>query len=109
MSSELPPVPRPLGVFPKYFAQKCETMLIKEHVVSLSGDSFTVQMMDTNAPLIEVNSVYFSLSNRKEIKDMEGNVLFCLRKKRLAIFETHYAEDPEGKEIFEIAGKFSST
>lgn len=100
------PYPRPLGLFPGFMARQPETLMVKEKVVSLSGDSFTVKMVN-GQPLFQVQGNAFSLSGRKEVMDMQGKHLFTIRKKHLALHTTYYAEDALGNEIFEVVGKFS--
>lgn len=40
----LPPVPAPVGVFPQFFAAGPETIVLKEKVLSLTGDSFSIKL-----------------------------------------------------------------
>jgi len=94
-----------IGVFPQYIAQQSETLILKEKVLSLSGDSFSIKTIDGRA-LFQVKGNAFSLSGRKAVSDMAGNVLFELRKKHIAIHSTYYAEDASGKQFFQVASKF---
>ena len=104
---QLPPFPKQIGLFPAYYAQQSETMVLKEKVMSLSGDSFDIKTID-GRPLFQVKGEVFSLSGRKNVNDMNGNHLFTIRKKHLALRSTYYAEDPQGREIFEVVSKITS-
>ena len=81
--------------------------MLKEKILSLSGDTFDVKTIH-GMPIFQVKGEVFSLSGRKRVMDMAGNVLFTIRKKLLALHATFYAEDPNGNVIFEVKGKFSS-
>jgi hypothetical protein len=105
---QLPPFQKQIGIFPAYYAQQSETMVLKEKVMSLSGDSFDIKTID-GRPLFQIKGEVFSLSGRKNVMDMSGNHLFTIRKKHLKLLSTYYAEDPQGKEIFEVVSKLSST
>ena len=102
----LHPYPTPLGIFPAFIARQTEMLVIKEKVMSLSGDSFTIKL-GNGQPIFQVNGNAFSLSGRKEVLDMSGKHLFTIRKRHFTIHSTYYVEDPAGNEIFEVAGKFS--
>lgn len=103
---QLPPYPTPLGIFPSFFARQAEPLVLKEKVMSLSGDSFSVKTVD-GRPIVQVKGEYFSLSGRKHVMDMQGNVIFTIRKEHFSFPSTYYAEDPSGRRILEVKGKFS--
>jgi len=49
-----------------------------------------------------------SLSDRKEFADSAGRPLFDLRTRHFSLHKSFYAEDPSGRILFEVKGKFSS-
>ncbi|KAI0595297.1 DUF567-domain-containing protein [Biscogniauxia sp. FL1348] len=102
----LAPYPTPMGVFPQFLARQAETLVLKEKVLSLSGDSFDVKTAG-GQPVFRVEGSAFSLSGRKKLLDARGNHLFTIRKKLIALHATYYAEDPSGHQVFELRGKFS--
>ncbi|KAI1822732.1 DUF567-domain-containing protein [Xylaria intraflava] len=104
--SEMQAYPRPLGLFPQFFARQTESLILKEKILSLSGDSFDVKTI-SGQPIFQVKGEVFSLSGRKHVSDMNGNVLFTIRTKLLAWHATYYAEDADGNVLFEVKGKFS--
>ncbi|KAI0015118.1 DUF567-domain-containing protein [Xylariomycetidae sp. FL0641] len=106
MAVQLAPFPRPMGVFQPFIARGPETLVLKEKVMSLSGDSFDIKTVD-GRPIFKVKGDAFSLSGRKAVMDMSGNVLFTIRKKLIALHATYYAEDNAGNHIFDLKGKFS--
>ncbi|KAI1635704.1 DUF567-domain-containing protein [Biscogniauxia mediterranea] len=103
---QLAPYPTPMGVFPQFIARQSETLVLKEKVLSLSGDSFDVKTVG-GQPVFRVEGSAFSLSGRKKVLDVQGNHLFTIRKKLIALHATYYAEDPSGNQVFEVKGKFS--
>lgn len=105
--ADLAPYPTPMGMFPAFIAQRPETLVIKEKVMSLSGDSFDIKLAD-GRPIFQVQGNAWSLSGRKRVMDMAGNHLFTIRKKHLAFHTTFYAEDPNENQILEVKSQFSS-
>ncbi|KAI1390610.1 DUF567-domain-containing protein [Hypoxylon trugodes] len=103
--TQLAPLPRPIGVFAPFIARQTETLVLKEKVVSLSGNSFDISLAN-GQPIFKVSGETFSLSQRMNVLDMSGNQLFCIRKRHLSIHTTYYAEGANGQEIFEVKSKF---
>ncbi|KAI5919057.1 DUF567-domain-containing protein [Camillea tinctor] len=103
---QLPPYPTPMGIIPHFITQQSETLILKEKMISLSGDSFDVKTV-SGQPIFKVEGSTFSLSGRKKVLDMQGNHLFTIRKKLIALHATYYAEDPNENVVFELKGKFS--
>lgn len=104
----LAPMQAALGVFPQYCVPRQETLILKEKVFSLSGDTFSIK--DTNgAVIINCSGKTFSISDRKEFTSADGTPLFSLRTKLISIHKSFYAESPDGKELFTVKGKFTRT
>lgn len=102
----LKPLPEAINLFPNFIAQQPETIVLKEKI-SLSGDSFSVKTQD-GRPILQVKGEAMSLSGRKTFMDMEGKVLFQLRKQHFSIPKTFYCEDSQGARILEVQCKFGS-
>ena len=107
MASQLAPLPTPIALFPQFIARQTETLVLKEKVLSLSGDSFSIKTYPGQQPVLSVSGNAFSLSGRKTVTDMSGNPLFQIRKQHLKVPRTFYAENLEGQKIFEVVGKWS--
>ncbi|OTA99429.1 hypothetical protein M426DRAFT_325139 [Hypoxylon sp. CI-4A] len=103
--SQLAPFPRPLGIFTPFIAKQPETIVLKEKVLSLSGNSFDISLAN-GQPLFKVKGETWTLSQRINIMDTSDQLLFCVRKKHLSLHTTYYAENPNGEEIFEVQSKF---
>ncbi|KAF2634728.1 hypothetical protein P280DRAFT_463085 [Massarina eburnea CBS 473.64] len=101
MSHNLRPVPQPIGIFPQFFAQAPETLVLKEHVLSLTGDSFSIKLTN-GTPIVQVEGKVLSLSGRKKVCDMAGNHLFSIRKEHFHIHTTFGVEDPKDQKIMEV-------
>lgn len=106
----VPPLPPsdPLAVFPRFIARQNESIVLKERVMSLPGDSFSIKTT-AGRPLMQVKGKAFSASNQKMITDAQGNHLLTLRKKAFNVGPTtYYGEDPQRKKIFVLKGKIRS-
>jgi len=102
----LAPAPQPIGIFAEFIASQTETLVLKEHVMSLSGDSFSIKNTEGQAKF-QVKGDVLSLSGRKHVTDMSGKPLFDIRKEHLTIHSTYYCEDPQGQKIFEVKSGFA--
>ncbi|KAG4416951.1 hypothetical protein IFR04_009895 [Cadophora malorum] len=102
----LPPVNPALGVNPAYCVNKQTTLVMKEKVWSLSGDTFHI-VDENNHEVVQCRGQTFSLSDRKEFADSSGRPLFSLRTRLLSLHKSFYAESPSGETLFEVKGKFS--
>lgn len=96
MAAQLPPLPHPIAIFPQFTARQCENIKLREKLMSLSGDSFYIELYPSNQPLLQVQGTTFSLSGRKAVADMQGNALFTIRKQTFSIPSTYVstAESP---------------
>jgi uncharacterized protein YxjI len=106
MAQPLPPAQQSLGIFQNYIARQSESLVLKERVLSLSGDSFSIKTLD-GRDILQVKGEALSLSKRKIVMDMQGNPMFTIRKHHFSFPSTYYAEDPQGNKFFEVEGKFS--
>jgi hypothetical protein len=102
----LAPVPQAMGVFPQFIAQQSETIVLKEKVLSLSGDSFHIKLAN-GTPLFQVEGKVLSISGRKIVRDMAGNELFHICKEHLHIHTTFAIKDPQDRKIMEVKSKFA--
>jgi hypothetical protein len=46
-------VPQAVAIFPQFIANQPETLVLKEHVMSLSGDSFSIKLAN-GTPILQV-------------------------------------------------------
>ncbi|KAH7119868.1 tubby C-terminal-like domain-containing protein [Dendryphion nanum] len=102
----LNPVPQPIGIFEQYIARQPETLVLKEKVISLSGDSFSIKLQN-GTPLIQVEGKVMSISGRKTVRDMAGTHLFDIVKERLHLHATYAIKTPDNQKIMEVKSKFS--
>jgi uncharacterized protein YxjI len=103
--AQLQPVPRPLGVFDQFIARNTETLILKEKVFSLTGDSFDVQTANGQS-ILKLQGRKMTISGRKSLSDMQGNHLFDIVQERLHIHTTYVAEDPKGNKILTVKSSF---
>lgn len=99
--AQLPPVPEPIGIFQNFVAKTPETLVLKEKVMSLSGDSFDI----TNAqgtPFMKIKGKHMTISGRKSVYDMHDNHLYDIVKEHFHLHSTYAAEDPSGKKVLSV-------
>lgn len=99
--AHLAPVPSPVGIFPQFFARGPETLVIREKVLSLSGDSFHIKLAN-GTPILRVEGKVMSISGRKKVFDEQGNHLFDIVQEHFHLHSTFRLEDPRGKKVMEV-------
>lgn len=95
------PLPQPIGQFSATIAQRPETIILKEKVFSLSGDSFDIKGIN-GQPFLKVQGRHATMSGRKSCYDMGGTHLFDLYKEHFHLHSTYVAETPDKKKFLEI-------
>jgi len=105
MAVQLAPVPAAVGVFPHFISGMSETLVLREKVMSLTGDSFEIKFAN-GQPFIKVEGKVMSISGRKTVRDMQGQHLFDICKEHFHIHSTYGVEDASGKKIMEVKSKF---
>ena len=103
--AQLQPVKRPIALFDKFVASNTETLILKEKVMSLSGDSFDIKLAN-GQPIFKIQGRHMTMSGRKTVTDMQGNHLFDIVKELMHIHATYAAEDPKGNKILQIKNSF---
>ena len=109
MTAVLPPVRQPIGVFGNYFAQPgFTTLVLKEKVMSLSGDSFDIRMRETGQPIITVQGKM--IGSKKTATDSETNQhLWTLGREYMHLHTTYTIKDSNGAVVMEVrSGLFTS-
>jgi uncharacterized protein YxjI len=101
----LPPVPQPIALFPQFIAAQPETLVLKEKVLSLSGDSFSIKLAN-GTPVLQVEGKVMSISGRKKVADMQGNHLFSIVKEHFHIHATYAIEGADGQKLAEVKSSF---
>ncbi|KAH6980950.1 tubby C-terminal-like domain-containing protein [Ilyonectria robusta] len=102
---QLPPAPREMAVFDNLIARQTETLILREKVMSLTGDSFEIKLA-SGQPILKVQGKVMSISGRKSIFDMAGTHLFDIVKEHLHIHTTFAIETPTGQKIMEVKSGF---
>ncbi|CAK7268514.1 hypothetical protein SEPCBS57363_003132 [Sporothrix epigloea] len=101
MAYNLQPLPVQIGIFPQYIANQTETLVLKEKILSLSGDSFDVRLAN-GQPLLKVKGKLLTLGSRKSVYDCNDTHLFDIYREILHIHSTYVLEDPKGNKFFEL-------
>ncbi|KAJ7622103.1 tubby C-terminal-like domain-containing protein [Roridomyces roridus] len=110
MQQLLDPSP-PLGLFPQFVAQQQMTLVLKEKVLTWSGEDFSVKDQ-WGSVVVRCEGKLFSISDQKKFVDASGNHVFTLKNKIWHIHKTMEAEDLAGNVILKLRGKiqlFGST
>ncbi|KAJ5322327.1 hypothetical protein N7452_010616 [Penicillium brevicompactum] len=97
----LAPVIEPIAIFDQFIAKEPQTIVLKEKVLSVSGDSFEIKLAD-GQPFLKVHGAWVSLSGRKKVEDAHGKHLFDIVKELLHIHTTYAIEDAHGKKACEV-------
>ncbi|KAF1834774.1 DUF567-domain-containing protein [Decorospora gaudefroyi] len=101
MATPLSPVPQPIGLFPQFFAAAPETIIMKEKVLSLSGDTFHIKLAN-GTPVLQVQGKVMSMSGRKKMCDMNGNHLLTIAKELFHMHSLYVVEDASGQRVMEV-------
>lgn len=107
MSYDLKPLPAQVGIFTQYIAHQTETIVLKEKILSLSGDSFDV-LLANGQPLLKVKGKFFTLGSRKSVYDTNGTHLFDIYRELMHLHTTYVLEDPKGNKFFELKNNIQS-
>lgn len=104
----LTPFNPPLGpqpANPAFYSPTEVTLHMKEKMLSLTGDDFTISTAE-GTPVAKCKGKMISLHGTKAFTDMQGNELFTVKKKMLALQKSFVCESPHGHN-FEVKGHFS--
>ncbi|RDL39319.1 uncharacterized protein BP5553_03659 [Venustampulla echinocandica] len=105
-SINLPPISPALGLNTAFCRPTQTTLVLKEKVWSLSGDSFRI--VDENGiEVVQCRGQVFSLSSRKEFADATGKLLFHLRQELFTIRKCFYGETVTGQILFQVKSKIT--
>lgn len=104
MDASLPPIPQATGLFPQFFTKGPEVIVLREKVLSLSGDSFSVKLAN-GTPILQVQGKVLSMSGRKRVSDMAGVHLFSIVKEHFHLHTTFLMQDPRGKTMVEVKNR----
>ncbi|KAF7562345.1 hypothetical protein G7046_g1778 [Stylonectria norvegica] len=105
MAVHLNPATRQIGIFPQYIARQTETLILREKVLSLTGDSFEIKLAN-GQPILRVEGKLMSISGRKSVYDMNNQHLFDINKEHLHIHSTYAVSSPDGTKLMEVKSGF---
>ncbi|KAJ3150439.1 hypothetical protein HDU86_006610 [Geranomyces michiganensis] len=105
----LPCNPGVSAVDPRFIAQREITLMIKEKVLSFSGDDFTIKDTQTGQPYFKVDGRNFSLRSKKQFLDAYGLPVFNMKQKLLKLVATQniYKGDSSDEKLFVIESTFT--
>lgn len=103
--AQLTQLPSPVGVFPQFFARGSETLVLKEKVLSLTGDDFHIKLAN-GTPILRVEGKLMSISGRKKVFDEQGTHLFDIVKEHFHIHTTFRVDDAKGAKVMEVKSSF---
>ncbi|OLN96030.1 Protein LURP-one-related 15 [Colletotrichum chlorophyti] len=101
----LPQASNSVGIFPQLTARQSETLILKERMLSLTGDNFDIKLAN-GQPILHVVGKVMSISGRKSVYDMANNHLFDIVKEHFHIHTTFAAQDPQGNKLMEVKSSF---
>lgn len=105
----LAPVNPPIGCTQFIDPQRQVKLILKEKVISLTGDTFDIIIDPQNGqkphPIFKVDPSI--LTSKKSFYDMQSNRLFDLKKEHFHPVHKYFkAVDPKGKKFFEVKSGF---
>lgn len=103
----LDPVVERIAIFDQFVSSEPQTLVLKEKVLSVSGDSFEIKLAN-GQPIMKVHGAWVSLSGRKKVEDAQGKHLFDIVKEHLHVHTTYALEDPHGKKVCEVKSNLTS-
>ncbi|KAI8586382.1 tubby C-terminal-like domain-containing protein [Geranomyces variabilis] len=105
----LPCNPPVAAVDPRFIAQRETTLLLKEKIMSFSGDDFSIKEVQTGQPYFKVDGRNFSLRQKKQFLDAYGVPVFNMKKKLLKLVSTQniYKADSSDEKLFVIESTFT--
>ncbi|KAK3369894.1 tubby C-terminal-like domain-containing protein [Podospora didyma] len=106
MAYQLHPVQQPLALFDPLIARQTETLILREKVMSLSGDSFEIKLQSGH-PILRIQGKVMSISGRKSVYDLNNNHLFDIQKEHFHIHTTFAAVSPSGEKLLEVKSSFA--
>jgi uncharacterized protein YxjI len=105
---DLEPLPEALAIFDQFVAREPQTLVLKEKVLSLSGDSFEIKLAN-GQPLLKVHGAWVSLSGRKKVDDASGQHIFDIVKEHFHLHNTYAIEDLHGRKLVEVKSGMACT
>lgn len=101
----LQPIYPPMGCTQYINPQNEVKLILKENILSVTGDAFDVQIDPQDGqnpyPVFKVDPSF--ITSKKAFYDMQGNHLFDLRKEHFhLVHKTFKAVDPQGNKFFEV-------
>ncbi|ROV91084.1 hypothetical protein VPNG_09919 [Cytospora leucostoma] len=101
----LQPVYPPMGCTQYVNPQNETKLILKENILSVTGDAFDVQIDPQDGqdpyPIFKVDPSF--ITSKKAFYDMQDNHLFDLRKEHFhLVHKTFKAVDPQGNKFFEV-------
>ncbi|KAJ5630718.1 uncharacterized protein N7484_010818 [Penicillium longicatenatum] len=98
---DLTPVAEPIAIFDQFVKIEPQTLVLREKVLSVTGDSFEIKLANGET-LLKVHGAWVSLSGRKKVEDAHGNHLFDIVKEHLHLHTTFAIEDTHRKKVCEV-------
>ncbi|BEI85759.1 hypothetical protein CcaverHIS002_0600460 [Cutaneotrichosporon cavernicola] len=106
-SGSLKPVSPPVGRYPHMMRSSETTLAMKESLLSISGDDFSILDAVIQKTLMTCSGKMFSFHDRKKIYDAEGTMLYNMADKKMSMGQAFVVEDAKGSDILVIKKKWS--
>ncbi|BEJ07971.1 hypothetical protein CcaverHIS641_0500560 [Cutaneotrichosporon cavernicola] len=92
-SGSLKPVSPPVGRYPHMMRSSETTLAMKESLLSISGDDFSILDAVIQKTLMTCSGKMFSFHDRKKIYDAEGTMLYNMADKKMSMGQAFVVED----------------
>lgn len=97
-----------MSLFFQFLARDSETIVLKEHVLSLTCDPFSIKLQN-GMPILQVEEKLMSISRRKKVSEIGCNYLVGIVKEYFYVHFIFVIEDPKGRKLMEVKRGFKST
>ncbi|GMK56049.1 hypothetical protein CspeluHIS016_0211050 [Cutaneotrichosporon spelunceum] len=106
-SDSLKPVSPPVGRYLHMMRESKTTLVMKESLLSISGDGFNIVNAETNETLMTCSGKIFSFHDCKKIYGAEGTMLYNMADKKMSLGQAFVVEDAEVSDVLAIKKKWS--
>lgn len=105
--SPLKPLPSPIAIFDQFVYNEPQTIVLREKVLSVSGDSFDIKFANGDN-FLTVSGSWATFSGRKKVYDAQNkHHLFDIVKEHFRLHETYAIENTHRKTIAEVKSNLS--
>ena len=101
-------VPEKIALFDQFVSTEPQTLVLREKVLSVSGDGFDIKTTD-GKKILTVHGSWVTFSGRKKVSDEHGKHLFDIVKEHIHLHTTYGIENTHRSTIAEVKSNITGT